>query len=96
MPFAVITSRKAKKDLLDIKQKHGDILTGMVNQRQKVEMYNQEQQQQKMVQDQNQQVMQQDMQKTQMTNDTAMAKNTMDYSLKQQELELKKIALSQP
>lgn len=93
---AVVTSKKAKKDYGDIKAKHSDIVTGMANQKQRVDAEMAQRTAMTIAESQNQQSMQHDMQKTQMTNDTTNQKNTMDYSVKQQELELKRIALAQP
>ncbi len=96
MPFSVITSKKAQQDYLNIKSRHADILTGMTNQKMRVDQYNQQKDQQKMAMDQNQATMQAEMDKEKMAQGTIQQKNTMDFQQKQQELELKKIALSQP
>lgn len=93
---AVVTSKKAKKDYGNIKAKHADILMGMSNQKMRVDAEMAQKTAMKTAETQNQNAMQHDMQKTQMTNDTTNQKNTMDFSIRQQELELKRIALAQP
>lgn len=92
MPFSVVTSKKAQQDLLNIKARHSDILTGMINQKVMVDAHNQ----QKAAEKQNQDIMQREMQQAQMANDTTVQKNTMDFQTKQQELDIKKTALMQP
>ena len=92
MSPAVITSSRAKTDLANIKARHAGIIEGMTNQKMRVDAYNQ----QKEVERQNQLTMQNEMAKEQMAQKTIQDKNTMDFHQKQQELELKKIALSQP
>lgn len=92
MPYATITSKKAQQDFLNIKARHADILTGMINQKANVDIYNQ----QKEAERQNQEIMQREMQKEQMANTTTMTKNTMDYNLGNKELDIKRAALGTP
>ena len=92
MPFSVITSAKAKQDLLNIKARHAEILTGMINQRVMTEAHNQ----QKAAEKQNQQIMQNEMQKEQMAANGVTQKNTLDYDLKNKELDIKKMQVAQP
>lgn len=93
---AVLTSRRAQKDLFNIKAKHADIVTGMTLQKQRVDFDAQQKEQSKQAQEQNQRTMQYDMKKTQMANDTTVQKNTMDYGVKMADLDIKRAALSQP
>ncbi len=96
MPYATITSKKAAQDLLNIKARHADILTGMTNQKMRVDAYNQQKDQEKSAAEQNQRIMQNEMKQAEMTNKTMADKNAMDFHLKNTELNIKRAALSQP
>ncbi len=96
MPYATVTSSKANEDFQNIKQKHADIITGITNQKMRVDQFNQQKQQEQQVAQQNQQVMAQEMKTAEMTNKTVADKNAMDFHLKNTELNIKRAALSQP
>lgn len=92
MPIAVVTSKPAQKDLEKIKTAHADLVTGMMNQKMRMDAYNQ----QKAVETTNQNVMQNELEKERMTAQSAAEKNAMDFQIKQSELEIKRAALAQP
>lgn len=87
----VITSRAASKEFERIKGRHADILTGLTNQKMRVDAQNQ----QKATEMQNQQVMKNDIDKAKMVNDTTANKDAMDFALRQSEIDIKRAALSQ-
>lgn len=89
---AVVTSRQARKDLDNIRAKHSLLLEGMATHAVRMDAQNQ----QKAVEMQNQQAMKAEMDKSKMVADTTASKNTSDFALKQQELDIKRQALSLP
>lgn len=91
---SVITSRRAKDELLKIKSVHSTMLQGMEMQSMKVQQFNQQRDQQKAVAMQNEQTMKTELQKSQMVADTEAQKNAISYDLKQSELDIKRVALS--
>lgn len=93
---AVITSRRAMKDLADIKAKHADIISEMSLQRQKVDMYNEQRQQQQTAEKQNQMAINGEIKKAEIAASADVQKTTMQNDLKRAELEIKRMALSQP
>lgn len=86
----VITSKLAKDHYQDIVGKHGDLLIGMAIHAQKVQALNQ----QKQVAQQNADAMRMDMEKQKMVADTEAAKDANAMALKQEELSIKRAALS--
>lgn len=80
----------AKDDLFNIQQKHSDIVTGMANQSMRLEQMNM----QKQAELQNQNSMKMEMDKAKMVNDTTVQKQNNDFALKQEELSIKREALS--
>lgn len=92
MSPAVITSKAAANDLAKIKVAHADIVTGMTDQKQRVDTFNQVRDQQKAAEMQNKATMDNEIKKESMVQNTAMAKNTMDAQLKQSELDIKRAA----
>lgn len=92
MPFSVVTSKKAQQDLLNIKARHSDILTGIINQKVVVDAVNQ----QKAAEKQNQDIMQNELKKEQMAQNTATQKNTLDYSLQSAELDIRRTQAQKP
>lgn len=93
---SVITSKKAAQDLLNIKARHADIITGMTNQKIKVDQYNQQKQEQKAAEMQNKKIMDNEMKQAAMTNKTMADKNAMDFHTKNAELDIQRAALSKP
>lgn len=87
---AVITSRAARKDLNRIKSEHSLILEGFANHNVRMEALSQ----QKAAEQQALGTAKMEMDKSKMVADTATQKNSMDFSLKQQELDIKRAALS--
>lgn len=90
---SVITSRVAQNQFLDIKSQHADLVTGIGNQKARVDSLMQQRDQQKAMEMQNKQTMETEIQKEKMTADTSAQKNAMDFALKQSELDIKRAAL---
>lgn len=96
MPFSVVTSKKAQQDFLNIQARHSDILTGMINQKVKIDAFNQQRDQQKAAEMQNKQIMDNEMQKEKMTANSTDMKTALDFQTKTAEIDVKRAALSQP
>ncbi len=95
---AVITSKLAQDHYNDIVSSHSDLVTGISNQQLKVQAFRQQKDQEML----SQQVMDNEMQKEKMTHEQALSKDTLQankdammFAQKQQELDIKKAALSQ-
>lgn len=89
-PVAVVTSKAAQKDLLNIKSQHADLVEGIANQTAKVNEFRQ----QKAAELQGQNTMKAEMEKERMVADTQQKKDALTFQQKQAELEIKRAALS--
>lgn len=94
----VITSKRAKQDIVDIRAKHGDILRGMEDQKQRVALYNQQKMEEakqrqaiQMEQNRQSQEMQAKNDQTRMSHE----KDMLAHTTKLKELAIKEKALEQ-
>lgn len=88
---SVITSKSASREFEHIKGQHADLLTGMANQKMRVDAYSQ----QKQAEMQAQQTMKTQMEQEKQVYETGVRKDALTFAMKQAELDVKKSALMQ-
>lgn len=96
---AILSGKKAEKHVDKIRAEHSNMLEQMLNQQQRVTSFNQNKAMEKQAMDQQSLVTDREnkdreLKSTEMQNNNQ--KSSMDYNLKTKELEIKKLALTQP